>query len=108
MRTQDTPTTSAPPTQTPQVNPVVPGSLEVQFPNQVQAASPTNPFARRPCEVWTPEPVVARKLDSPAESPDRELPLPDRPTPPFTYIRPVVHDRPSAGRAFRLRRSGRS
>ncbi len=71
MHTHEKPTTSAP-TSTPQVNPVVPGLFEVRFPNQVQAASLTNPFPRRSCEVWTPEPVVARKPDTLTELLDSE------------------------------------
>jgi hypothetical protein len=45
----------------PKINASTPRSFEVTYPGQEVASSPTNPFPRRPHEVWSAEPIVSPK-----------------------------------------------
>lgn len=67
MQTRETQPSGFQPQASLKANPFAPRSFEVTYPGQDLAASPTNPFPRRPHEVWTADPVVAPK---PATNPE--------------------------------------
>ncbi len=75
MQTHDTPSSNfQPKTGTPKAQPLAPRSFEATDPGQVHAASSTNPFARRPHEVYMGETVSRSSVVSPEAKAEPDSP----------------------------------
>ncbi len=100
MQTHDTQSSSAAPKAgTPKAHPLAPRPFEESYPGQARgAASATNPFSRRPHEVWmgepaTPKPAVKPESQAEPESPQAaqsgwlqfSLHAPGAPPPPLPW-----------------------
>jgi Domain of unknown function (DUF4157)/Heterokaryon incompatibility protein Het-C len=94
-----------PQTAAPKVNPFAPRPFEVMYPGQERASSPTNPFPRRPHEVWMGEPRAGYTHPfsrRPHEVWMGESVISPKPNHPETQPEPEAHQPLFGGQPFRL------